>query len=113
MSTCNQSVTQRSGVSLLEIILATVVLTVAAAIVMAYVRQPSERVKREACNLRVEQLQLLVRQHAADTGSLPARDLRQLTAERYLGSPLPVCPLDGRAYGLDTRGGQIVPHGHP
>jgi competence protein ComGC len=96
----------------MEIVLALVVLTVVAAVTMAYVRQPGETVKREACNLRVQQLETLVLQYAADYGQRPSSNLSQLAAPRYLGENIPVCPVDGRAYTLDTRSGTIVPHNH-
>jgi competence protein ComGC len=106
------SVQQRAALTLVEIVLALVILTVAAVVTMAYVRQPAERVKRESCNLRIQQLETLVLQYIADYGHQPSSNLSQLVSPRYLGETLPVCPLDGRAYLLDTRTGNIVPHSH-
>lgn len=101
-----------SGLTVLEIVLALVVLSALAAATMSYVRQPAETVKREACNLRVGQLNTLILQYQADNRSLPSTNLSQLSTARYLGATLPVCPVDGRPYVLDTRTGQVVPHGH-
>ncbi len=102
-----------SGLTLLEVMLATVVLTVAAAVTMSYVRQPSDRVKREACNLRVQQLEVLARQYQADFARLPSSSLVELADPRYLGAQIPRCPYDDRAYRLDVRSGKIAPHNHP
>lgn len=102
---------QRSGMSLMEIILATVILAVVAAAVMYYVRQPGERVKTAACDVRIEQLQVLTRQYQNDFGRTPSADLRELTGDRYLGQSLPICPVDGRAYRID-RTGSVMPHNH-
>ncbi len=108
------SMTQRrSGLTLLEVMLAVVVLSVVAALTMAYVRQPSDRVKRESCNLRIQQLELLTRQFQADFARLPSSNLRELADVRYLGENPPICPFDGRSYVLDTRTGSIVAHEHP
>lgn len=103
----------RRGLTLLEILLATIVLTVLATVVMAYVRQPSERVKRASCDLRIQQLELHSRQYVSDHGRHPSSNLRELSDARYLGEPLPVCPVDGRAYRLDRRSGTIISHAHP
>lgn len=101
----------RQGMSLIEIMLATVILSVAAVAVMYYVRQPTDRVKVAACDVRIEQLQVLSRQYQKDFGRVPNSNPRELTGDRYLGQPLPVCPVDGRAYRLD-RSGAVVPHNH-
>jgi competence protein ComGC len=103
---------QRVGLTLMEIVLALVILTVAAVVTMAYVRQPADRVKRESCNLRIQQLETLVLQYVADYGHQPSSNLSQLVSPRYLGERLPVCPVDGRAYVLDVRTGNLVPHSH-
>jgi general secretion pathway protein G len=103
---------QRVGLTLMEIVLALVIMTVAAVVTMAYVRQPADRVKRESCNLRIQQLETLVLQYVADYGRQPSTNLSQLVSPRYLGETLPVCPVDGRAYILDARTGNLVPHSH-
>ena len=104
---------RRHGLTLLEIMLAMVILTVMVAIVATYITQPSGRVKREACNLRSQQLQLLARQYQADYGTLPRRDMRELSDTRYLGEAIPSCPVDNRSYALDRRSGQVIAHNHP
>ncbi|MEZ6136222.1 MAG: prepilin-type N-terminal cleavage/methylation domain-containing protein [Pirellulaceae bacterium] len=102
---------QRPGFSLVEVMLALVILTVVAVSVLKYTRQPGERVKQQACDLQIGQLQVLVEQYRADYRRLPSRDMQELSAHRYLGETLPVCPVDGRAFELNLANGQIVAHG--
>jgi prepilin-type N-terminal cleavage/methylation domain-containing protein len=101
----------RRGLTLLEIMLATVILTVVAVTMLQFTRYPGQRVKQSACDLRVEQLQVLCQQFYADTGRWPSSDLREIVGARYLGSPLPVCPVDGRSYRLNTATGRLSSHG--
>ncbi len=108
-----QNPAARRGLTLLEIMLATILLAAVAVVTMSYVQQPSERVKRESCNLRIQQLELLARQYQADCAKLPSSNLSELVAPRYLGEKLPMCPYDGRAYVFDSRTRTIAPHNHP
>lgn len=103
----------RNGLTLLEVVLAMVILTVVTLAVAGFVRQPSERVQSSACNLRVRQLNVHIKQYRSDYQTLPSVDLRELADGRYLGEVLPVCPVDGRGYSLDRRVGAVVDHNHP
>lgn len=103
----------RRGLSLVEVVLATAILGVVAVTVVAYVHQPAERVKRESCNLRIQQLNVLAKQYMADHGRWPNRNLRELTDARYLGEPIPRCPVDNRPFVFNRRTGEVVDHAHP
>lgn len=102
----------RRGVSLIEVVLATVLLAVVAVAVMRFSQQPNDRVKIQACDARIAELQLLSLQYQADYGQMPGTTLSELTAARYLGQPVSVCPVDGRRFVLNRSTGLIVGHGH-
>jgi competence protein ComGC len=101
-----------TAMTLVEVVLVSVLLTVLAMAAVAYVRQPGERVKNNACSLQAARLQALVDQYRLDLNRLPSGDMQELRAPRYIGGPLPVCPLDGRSYSLDARTGQVISHSH-
>lgn len=109
----NPKSTDRVGLTLVEIILAMTILTVVFVAVTAYVRQPAERVKTEACNLRIEQLELISAQYFAEHGTWPSADMRELAGPRYLGESLPLCPVDQRPFQWDPISRTVVAHNHP
>ena len=99
-----KSSNSRNGLSLVEVMLASIVLAVVAVTVLNFTRLPGERVKQQACELRVEQLRVLSQQYLNDYGRYPSRRMRELAAERYVGDDIPVCPVDGRPYrGVQSR----------
>ena len=102
----------RSAMTLVEIVLVSVLLTAIAVTILAFTRQPGERVKSSACDLNAGRLQVLVEQYRLDYGRLPSSNLNELLQPRYLGEPLPVCPVDGRVYNLNPQTGEIIPHVH-
>ncbi len=101
------------AVSLIEIILATVVLAVVSVAVLQFATMPGDRVKKQTCDAIIAELELLTEQYQTDTGALPSSNLAPLSGDRYLGHQLPTCPVDGRAYALDRRTAAVVPHAHP
>ena len=102
----------RFAMTLVEIVLVSVLLTAIAVAILAFTRQPGERVKSNACDLELGRLQVLVEQYRLDYGRLPSSNLNELLLPRYNGGPLPICPVDGQAYQLNAQTGQIVPHAH-
>ncbi len=103
----------RDGLTLIEVILATALLTALAIALLATTRQPSDRVKEQAYQLRVEQLEVLCQQYLADHGQWPSADLSELEAARYLGESLPVSPVDQQPFVLNRSTGEIEVHRHP
>ena len=102
----------RGGLTLVEVILATAILTVVATTVLYFARQPGDRVKQNVCDLHIKHLQLVSEQYWADYGTPPSSSMNELSNPRYLGTVPPVCPVDGRAYAFDAASGIVVPHVH-
>jgi prepilin-type N-terminal cleavage/methylation domain-containing protein len=100
------------ALTLIEVILAMALLTVIATTVLYFSRQPSEQVKHHTCELHAKRLQVVAAQYRVEYGQWPSSTMIELTVARYLGEPLPVCPLDGQAYRLNRVTGEIVPHTH-
>ncbi len=103
----------RSGVTLIEVIMATALLTVIATTVLYYSRQPGDRVKQHACDLHAERLEVNCQQYRLDYGVFPSSSMTELGSVRYLGESLPVCPVDGRAYIFESSTGKVIRHSHP
>jgi prepilin-type N-terminal cleavage/methylation domain-containing protein len=104
--------THRRGFSLVEVILATIVMAVIAVAVMNFSHQPNDRVKKQACDAKIAELQLHVLQYQADYGQLPSANMAELADIRYLGQPLSNCPVDGSRFVLNRSTGLVVTHGH-
>lgn len=102
----------RKGLSLLEVIVATAILTVVTITLVHFLHQPAERVKQEAYELNLSQLDILAKQFYSDYGRWPSKDMRELKEARYLGGPIPVCPIDQKPFVFDRRVGQVATHRH-
>lgn len=100
------------ALTLIEVIFAMALLTVIATTVLYFSRQPGEKVKHHSCELQAKRLQVVAAQYRMDYGQWPSSTMPELTVARYLGEPLPVCPVDGQAYRLDRVTGNIMSHTH-
>ncbi|MCA9131506.1 MAG: hypothetical protein KDA45_00055 [Planctomycetales bacterium] len=107
---------RRPAFSLLELVLATILMAVTISALVAVFRpfanHSQTRAEEQLCELRREQLQLLVGSYQADYGRLPSSDMRELEASHLLGEALPRCPVDQRAFVLEQRSGLVLPHRH-
>ena len=105
-------IANHSGVTLLEVILATIILTVVATTILQFSRQPGDQVKQHVCDLNIERLQLVAQQYRVDYGQFPSSAMTELVGVRYLGEALPLCPVDGQLYRLNPATGKVAQHGH-
>ena len=77
-----------------------------------FLHQPAERVKQKAYELHISQLDILSKQFQSDYGRWPSTNMRELKEGRYIGSPIPVCPVDRKPFVFDRRVGQVATHRH-
>jgi prepilin-type N-terminal cleavage/methylation domain-containing protein len=100
----------RNAFSIIEMIVALVIMVILTTATIAYVRQPRARVSDQACQLGKSELQLRVDEYLRINGRLPSANLRELVTR---SSPLPVCPVNGQPYQLDQATGILRAHVHP
>lgn len=112
MNLGERSRSSRLGMTIVEVVLGVLMITVMAVLVLNYARLPGERVKTRACELHVNRLQTLIQQYRLDYGQFPSSNMSELAVDRYLGEAVPVCPIDGRPYYLERQSGQVLAHGH-
>jgi hypothetical protein len=73
----------------------------------------SDTTKSAACFANQGDIELQVKLWRRNQGSYPAADLSNIGADStYFPSGLPVCPVDGAAYTIDTTSGLVIGHTH-
>ncbi len=89
------------------------ILGILAALVVPRLARPQDDAKRSACYANKGDIELQVRLWRRNNGSYPAADLSDVGADTsYFPSGLPVCPVDGAAYTIDTTTGRVMGHTH-
>jgi len=98
--------------SLVELLAVVAVLGIVAMILVPRLTGGGAPAKSAACKTNKADIEVQVELWRHNTGSLPATNLSDIGANlTYFGSGLPVCPVDGSAYTIDSTG-RIVGHNH-
>jgi len=104
---------RRSAFSIMELLAVVTILGVLSAILITRTSSHIDGSKREACFLRKGEVELQVQLWHRNTGSLPPANLSGIgTDTGYFPEGLPVCPVDGTAYTIDTTTGKVTGHSH-
>lgn len=104
---------RRTAFSLTELMAALAVLGVLSALIVPRVIAHSDASKRAACDTNQGEIELQVQLWRRNQGSLPAADLSNIGSNAaYFPSGLPVCPVDGTPYTIDTTSGRVTGHTH-
>ncbi|MAT69758.1 MAG: hypothetical protein CMJ58_09560 [Planctomycetaceae bacterium] len=102
----------RTGLSLIEVTAAILVLGIAAALILSTARRCVSTADTAACHSNIGDIELQAELWLQHTGSWPANDLSDIDGDLdYFPSGLPVCPVDGTSYQLDGAG-SVVGHTH-
>jgi prepilin-type N-terminal cleavage/methylation domain-containing protein len=91
---------RRNAFTLLEIMLAVIIVATVATLGIAHVRKPAADAHQNACNVHRELLQGLATRYTEEQDAAPSRDLRELVGLDYLNGTLPRCPSTAQAYEL-------------
>ncbi len=89
---------RRRAFTLLEIMLAVIIVATVAALGIAHVRKPAAGAHQNACNMHREMLQGLAECYAEEQDVAPSRDLRELVGFDYVDGKLPRCPSTATPY---------------
>jgi type II secretory pathway pseudopilin PulG len=104
---------RRVGLSLTELVAATALVGVLALVIVPRVVGHNDDAKRTACHANQAEIELQARLWRRNTGSYPAANLSDIgTDSSYFAEGLPICPVDGSAYTIDTTGGIVIGHTH-
>ena len=103
----------QSGFSLMEIIAAIVILGILAAVMVPRLAGHQDKAKRSACYANKGDIELQAKLWRRNNGTYPLANLSDIGASTtYFPGALPVCPVDGTAYTIDTTTGKVVGHTH-
>lgn len=104
---------RRTGLSLMELTAVVAVLGVLAVLIVPRLLGHQASAKKAACFATQGEIELQVRLWRRNLGSFPAANLSNIGANAtYFPSGLPVCPVDGSGYTIDTTSGLVVGHTH-
>jgi prepilin-type N-terminal cleavage/methylation domain-containing protein len=103
----------RVAFTLTELMAALGVLGILALLIVPRLIAHSDTTKRAACFTNQADVELQVKLWRRNQGSYPAADLSNISSNpAYFPSGLPVCPVDGAAYTIDTTSGLVTGHTH-
>jgi len=110
ISTTTQS--HRTGLSLLELLAAVVILGVLASVILPRLQSGGKDCKREACKVNLHTIEIQSQLWKRQRGGFPASTLSDIgSSATHFPDGLPVCPVDGTAYRIDSQG-RVVGHSH-
>lgn len=102
-----------SAFSLTELMAVLVILGILAALVIPRVSNHQITSKKAACYANQGDIELQVKLWKRNNSTYPAANLSDVGASTtYFPSGLPVCPVDGTAYTIDTTTGLVIGHTH-
>jgi len=103
----------RSGFTLTELMAALAVLAILSLLIVPRVIGHNDEAKRAACFANQGDIELQAKLWRRNQGSYPTADLSNIGANTaYFPGGLPVCPVDGSGYTIDTTSGLVTGHTH-
>src|SRR6476660_488570 len=109
----NQMPEHPTAFSLMEIMAALMILGVLAAVIVPRLSAHQDKGKKSACYANKGDIELQVKLWKRNKSSSPAANLSDIGADTsYLPGGLPVCPVDGTAYTINTTTGRVIGHTH-
>ncbi len=101
------------ALTLTELMAVVAILGVLAALIVPRLLGHNDTSKRAACDANQAEIELQVKLWRRNQGSYPAANLSNIASNpAYFPDGLPVCPVDGTAYTIDTTSGLVTGHTH-
>jgi len=99
--------------SLVELVAVVAMLGILTTIIIPRVFTSNDTGKTAACHVYQGDIEIQVELWRHNTGTLPASNLATIGADiSYFPGGLPICPVDGSSYTIDTVTGLVVGHNH-
>ena len=104
---------KRFALSLPELLAALAILALLAALIIPRVVSHVDEARQNTCHTNQSDVELQAQLWRRDHGSFPAADLSDIGADTvYFPEGVPVCPVDGTSYTIDTTTGYVTGHDH-
>jgi general secretion pathway protein G len=104
---------EQAAFSLMEIMAVLVILGILAAVIVPRLSAHQDKGKKSACFANKGDIELQVKLWKRDKSSYPAANLSDIgTDTSYMPGGLPVCPVDGTSYIINTTTGRVTGHTH-
>jgi general secretion pathway protein G len=108
-----KSTRSKPGLSLTELTAVLAILGVLALLIVPRVLGHHAAAKKAACEANQGDIEMQVKLFRRNTGSYPAANLSNISGNTaYFPGGLPVCPVDGSAYTINTTTGLVTGHTH-
>jgi hypothetical protein len=89
------------------------ILGVLAVLIVPRVTGHHDSAKRAACHANQGEIELQVKLWQRNEGGSPAANLSDIGADAaYFPNGLPICPVDGTPYTINTTSGLVIGHSH-
>ena len=112
MNMAHQRQSSSKGFTLLELLAVVSILAIMAALVCTSASRGSSDSKSAACKIIRGNIEIQVELWRHQTGTWPAINLANIGSDlSYFPSGLPVCPVDGSAYSVNSVG-RVIGHNH-
>jgi prepilin-type N-terminal cleavage/methylation domain-containing protein len=104
---------RRGGLSLTELMAVLGILGVLAALIVPRVVGHRDSSMQATCDAQQGDIELQVKLWRRNHGAYPAANLSDIGADAaYFPGGLPICPVDGTAYTINTTSGLVIGHTH-
>jgi prepilin-type N-terminal cleavage/methylation domain-containing protein len=111
MVRCN--LIKRNGFSLMELLTVVVILGIVAGMAIDRLTSIDDNADKQACYCQKAQIEVQCQLFRRNTGAFPTTTLSNISGNTaYFPSGLPICPVDGTAYTVNTTTGRISGHTH-
>jgi prepilin-type N-terminal cleavage/methylation domain-containing protein len=103
----------RGAFSLAEVLAVTAILAILAACIVPRAVGHFTEAKQHACHANQGEIELQAQLWRRNKGTFPAANLSSIGSDTaYFPEGLPVCPVDGTSYTIDTTTGTVIGHTH-
>ena len=100
---------RRQGFSLIELILVVTIIGILATLIMVRISSSQDMAKEKSCSHNRSEINSAIERFALTTGAFPS-SLNDLDVPDYFPGSIPVCPITGAAYALNTTINRVEGH---
>jgi prepilin-type N-terminal cleavage/methylation domain-containing protein len=111
--TRSSALQKSAAFSLMELMAVLAILGILAAVMVPRMSVHQDNGKKSGCYANKGDIELQVKLWKRNKSSYPAANLSDIGADTsYFPGGLPVCPVDGTAYTINTTTGRVIGHTH-